>query len=309
MFRNGTSRNGISRNGTSTNNVSGDDAGISPDSAHRSWRALWKLAGPTGAGRCPHSGGLWRRLRGKPSGIVLQGSWYCLDSCLEPTLAEILRSTSAALPHAAAPHRVPLGLLLLSREQLTIVQLRAALAAQRDAGQGRIGEWLQQLGFASEQQVTAALARQSSCPVLQPGSFPAQRDCPLQIPVTLLESFVMVPVAYISATAVLHMAFGEKVDYGVLNALERMLGCRTEPCLVVPSLLRERLQSLSGRRGEREIRFDQVADVAEFTRIVRSYCVLVAACEMRIASCGAHLWVRLHRPASPPLDLLLRSPA
>jgi len=219
----------------------------------------------------------------------------------------MLRSASAAPLHPAAPRRVPLGLLLLSREQLTIEQLRQALAAQRAAGRGRIGEWLQQLGFASEQQITAALARQCSCPVLRPDSLSAL-DCPLQIPVTLLESFVMVPVAYIPSTGALHMAFGERIDYGVLNALERMLGCRTEACLAIPSLLRERLQSLSARRGEREIRFDRVADAAEFTRIVRSYCVLVAASEIRLASCGAHVWVRLLRPAVPPLDLLLRSP-
>ncbi len=53
--------------------------------------------------------------------------------------------------------------------------------------------------------------------------------------------------------------------------------------------------------------FDSVADAAEFARIIRSYCVRVSASEIRMASCGAHVWARLVRPSGPPLDLLLRS--
>ena len=137
-------------------------------------------------------------------------------------------------------------------------QLRAALRAQRSAGRGRIGEWLRTLGFVSEQQVTAALARQWSCPVLRtnsfsPGNSTLSAHRAPQIPVTLLESFVMIPVEYVETTATLHIAFGEGIDYSVLYAIEQMLGCRTESCMAVPSLVRQNLQSLSERRGESEV--------------------------------------------------------
>jgi hypothetical protein len=228
-----------------------------------------------------------------------------MDQCLEGALHNALARTLSASPRSEIAHRVPLGLLLLSRQQLTVDRLREALEAQRSAGRGKIGEWLQTLGFASEQQVTAALARQWSCPLLRATSLPAGFSRAPRIPVTLLQAFVMLPVDYVDSTATLHIAFGEGIDYSVLYAIERMVGCRTEPCMAVPSLLRGNLQALSAHRGESEIVFDRLADSNEFASIIRSYCARVDASEIRLAACGAHLWVRLLRPSRTPLDLLL----
>jgi len=283
-------------------------ASIHFDSWSLAWRGLWrKLAPLSGQHDCLHRQSLWRRLRGKSPGILMEGSSYCLDECLEQALIDALRRARAAVRNEPASHRIPLGLLLLSRQQLTVDQLRAALAAQRTAGRGRIGEWLQTMGFVSEHQVTAALARQWSCPVLRGNVLSPNFSRAPQIPVTLLESFVMVPVDYIEATATLHIAFGDRIDYSVLYAIEQMLGCRTEPCMAVPSLLRKKLELLSEHRGEREVVFDRMADTAEFARIIRSYSVRISASEIRLASCGSHVWVRLLRSSRPPLDLLLGS--
>lgn len=273
------------------------------------WRGLWqKLAPRCGLRDCVHSGSVWRRLRRSPPRILLEGVLYCLDDCLERVLSDALPRPHPVRPRPAGHHRMPLGLLLLSRQQLTAEQLRAALAAQRDAGYGKIGEWLQKLGFASEQQVTAALARQWSCPILRADSLGSSPGRIPQIPAALLEFFFMVPVAYVEATSTLHMAFADGVDYGVLYALEQMLACHTEPCLAPPSLLRKRLQTWSEQRGESEMLFERVADVAEFARIVRSYSARVAASELRLAACGPYIWVRLLSVGRRPLDLLLRSP-
>ena len=265
------------------------------------------MAPPCGHSDCLHTQSIWGRLRGKPSGVVIHGVRYCRDECLERALNHAVRRLRQVSPRASAPHRVPLGLLLLSRQQLTVEQLRSALAAQRAAGRGRIGEWLVNLGFASEQQVTAALARQWSCPVLRSHSWnPDTRRVP-QIPVSLLESYVMIPVDYVETTATLHIAFGEGIDYSVLYAIEQMVGCHTESCLAVPSFVRKNLRELSGHRGESEVVFDRVADAAELSRIISSYCIRLAASEIRLAACGPFLWVRLLRPSRHPLDLLLRS--
>jgi len=239
---------------------------------------------------------------------VIEGSWYCMDVCLERALADSVQRARSASRKTSAPHRIPLGLLLLSRQQLTVDELRAALLAQRAAGYGRIGEWLQSLGFVNEQQVTAALARQWSCPVLREGSWNLGSGRAPQIPLALLESYAMVPVNFVETTATLHIAFGERIDYRVLYAIEQMLGCRTEPCVAAPSLLRKNLQTLSERREEHEIVFERVADAAEYARIIRSYSIRITASEIRMACCGPHLWVRLLRPSGTPLDLLLRSP-
>ena len=133
--------------------------------------------------------------------------------------------TSAALPPATHGRTV-----------------RVSLEAQRTAGHGRIGEWFQTLGFVSEQQVTAALARQWSCPVLRPNSIALGCEHTAEIPITLLESCVMIPLNDVDSTATLHIAFGDSIDYSALYAIERMLGCHTDACLAAPSLVHKSLQ-------------------------------------------------------------------
>jgi Type II secretion system (T2SS), protein E, N-terminal domain len=277
-----------------------------------SWSLIWRrlsarLLPDCGRPDCVRARSLWRRLRLR-HGVLLQGARYCPDQCLEHALREALRRTQPPRKRSPGNHRVPLGLLLLSRQQLTAEQLRQALEAQHAAGRGRIGEWLQDMGFASDVEITAALARQWACPVLHAGSFPldpASARIP-QLPLSLLEAFAMAPVDYIPATATLHMAFGEGIDYTVLYAIEQMLGCHTEPCLVLPSLLRRTLAGRCELRRESELVFDRVADTAELARMIRSYAVCAAATEIRLAACGSHLWVRLLRAARHPLDMLLR---
>jgi hypothetical protein len=251
--------------------------------------------------------GLWRHFRQKPRGILLDQARHCPEQCLERALRAALgHLRSASSTPGRASHRIPLGLLLLSREHLTAEQLRSALARQRAADRGRIGEWLQELGFATELQVTAALARQWSCPVLQTNP-PWQGGSVPQIPRRLLESFFMFPLGYVSATSTLHLAFAEAIDYSVLLAIERMTGCRTAPCMAVPSLVRQRLAAIGIDRPGNEVVFDRVVDDAELCRIVRSYAMHVAATEIRLAACGRHLWVRLFRRSLAPMDLLLTS--
>jgi hypothetical protein len=185
--------------------------------------------------------------------------------------------------------------------------LQAALAAQRSAGHGRLGEWLQALGFSSEVQITAALARQWSCPLLRASSSVSiERRAP-QIPLSLLEHLSMIPVNYVESTRTLHLAFSEALDYTALYAIEQMTGCHTEACFATPTLVRTGLAALSPTRGESEICFDNELENSEISRIIRSYCSRLRASEIRLARCGSQVWARLSRHARPPLDLILRS--
>ena len=62
--------------------------------------------------------------------------------------------------------RMPLGLILLSRGWISHRELQEALAAQRRAQEGRIGEWLHRLHGISEETIAKALAIQWNCAVL-----------------------------------------------------------------------------------------------------------------------------------------------
>jgi hypothetical protein len=279
--------------------------------------------------RCGKDESKLRRMCRRPRSVVLGGLRYCHSECLEMALVEILQ-TRPAPRRAPVAHRVPLGLLLLSRQQLTGEQLRIALEAQRksyrasaglsadssaDVGESleqdpryrakKIGVWLQELGFATEQQVTAALARQWSCPVLKAGLMAAASERFPAIPARLLESFQMMPVEVVEATRTLLMAFSQGIDYTVLYAIEQMLGYRTEPCLVCPSVLEKGLQSLARRR--RDVVFDRLQDAGECARIVANYATRAKAEEVRVARCGEHFWVRLERGRQEAVTLVLQT--
>jgi len=242
----------------------------------------------------------------------MQGARYCRIECLELALIEFLGRARPVSRRAIASHRIPLGLLLLSRQQLTAAQLRTALEAQRGAIGGasnrKIGAWLQELGFATEHQVTAALACQWSCPLLRSGPGVLGTSRFSSIPGLLLESFQMMPVELVEATGTLLMAFGEGIDHTVLYAIEQMLGYRTEACLVCPSTLRKSLQEQVRHRGSDDVIFDRVEDIGECVRIIGNYSAKVKAEEVRFARCGEHLWIRLERPRHEAVNLVLRVP-
>jgi len=282
-----------------------------------SWRPPWrdfqkKLTLKCALSTCGHvrRRNPWRCLRRRWQGVRMAGLWFCRTECLERALPEILaRGRPVVRDGAAAPHRVPLGLLLLSRQQLTGEQLRTALEAQRNAGGGKIGEWLQRLGFSTEREITAALARQWSCPVLRTslGTLGAKRVA--AIPVLLLEAFRMIPVELAEASGTLLMAFSEGIDHTILYAIEQMLGYRTEACLVGSSTLQKGLEALAQHRGVGDVVFDRTEDARECARIIASYSAKIAAEEVRVARCGKHIWIRLENLDSESVNLVLRAPA
>jgi hypothetical protein len=239
----------------------------------------------------------------------MQGARYCRTECLELALIEVFGRTRHIPRHAAiASHRIPLGLLLLSRGQLTAEQLRAALTAQRSAGYGKIGAWLQELGFTTELEVTAALARQWSCPVLRSALGKIGTSHFPSIPRLLLESFQMMPVDLVEASGKLLVAFSEGIDHTALYAIEQMLGYHTESCLVSPSTLQKSLQALAHRSVSKDVILDRVQDPAECAHIIGSYTARIHAEEIRMARCGKHLWVRLERLGHDAVNLVLTDP-
>jgi len=241
----------------------------------------------------------------------MAGGWYCRPECLRVALTEILgKERSVSRRNAALPHRVPLGLLLLSRQQLTAEQLRRALGAQRNAGAGRIGEWLERLGFATESQITAALARQWSCPVLRLRLEKTLLRYASAIPLALLEAFQMIPGEISQLTGTLPIAFCEAVDYRALYAIEQMLGIRTEACFVAASSLQRALATIRENRKSADVVLAGGESADGCACAVASYAEKIMAEELRVVRCGGHVWARLQTQGSDAVNLVLAvSPA
>jgi hypothetical protein len=281
-----------------------------------SWSAFFRshcesAVPPCGEPDCSLRRRLWRRFRWRHGTIRLHGSVYCAPYCFESAARQSFARLCATVVSAPpVRHRVPLGLLMISRGQLTNPQLRSALEAQRANGHRRLGHWLEELGFATEQQVTAALARQWACPVLAARANCAP-GCTRLLPYRLLESSRMLPVQFVSATRTFHLAFCDGIDYVALYAIEQMLDCRTQPCLVTRSAVAQTLQHLEQERRPADMLFEGWRDPSDLARITCGYVLKLGAEEVRLVGCGSFIWARLstgkdvanllfHRPRNVP---------
>jgi hypothetical protein len=202
-------------------------------------------------------------------------------------------------------HRIPLGLLMLSKGQLTNGQLRTGLDMQREHG-GRIGQTLQRMGFVTEQQVTAALASQWACPVLSPVATTGS-NCERKVPSRLLLRFQMLPVHFAPATRILHVAFSEGVEYTVLHGIERMLDCRTAVCLVAQSTMDLAMERFSHQHRSNDLLFEGWRDSDEMGRITCGFVLKLGIQQLRTVTCADYIWARLEG-RSEITNLLFRRP-
>ena len=274
------------------------------NSAH--WLGRWPrgLSAPTS--HCQHAErellpGLRRRFWPAP-GLSLQGTWHCTPDCFEQELRRQFAQAPRARRQPPAPHRIPLGLLMASRGHLSYDDLRTALEAQRASGSGRIGDWLIKLGFATEDQVTAALALQWACPVFS--LHDRDPEAAAMLPAHLLETFRILPVHFAAATRTLYVAFSHGVDYSLLAAIEHLLGCLTRPCLVGAAAMEQTLLHARQRRRHAELAFASRMDPAEMARVIRGYVLKLNVSETLLARTGDLLWVRL-RSSREHMDVLL----
>ena len=257
--------------------------------------------------QCSRSRRAWHRLSNGAGSLRLNGLRYCFPACFEQELTRRLeeaQDTSEWNPRP--PHRVPLGLLMLSRGDLDLEQLRKALHAQSESGIGRIGEWIEKLGFAREHQVTSALATQWACPVLRrlPGR---AADC--GVPYELLKRFHMVPVHFVCAARILHVAFSGDVDYPVLLAIEQMLECKTAPCLATSAAITTVLARMDEEEPKPEKVFDGLRRPEEMARITASYAARLGAKQVRTVVCGEYFWIRIERETDVTNLLFARTTA
>jgi hypothetical protein len=234
---------------------------------------------------------IWQRMLGRHNGALLHGAFYCGPQCLETALVGQISRLHAMTPAVQPPNRIPLGLLMVARGKLTHVEVRAALEAQRRARYGKIGEWFEKLGFATEHDVTTALALQWGCPVVS--SFDRSRvESPGSIPLPILEAFQMLPFHYAAASNTLSLAFGERVDHAALYAIEKILECRTQPCVASRKSIARQLEFMRQRNRQGDVVF-LTRDLNEMSRITASYITRLSPEEVRLSRVGRFIWLRL----------------
>jgi len=177
---------------------------------------------------------LWRS-RETP---IFENGWCCSAECTLAQVETALRREMDARGIASENHRhrIPLGLAMLEQGWITQRDLREALRAQRDAGSGRLGEWLVRQRSASEELVTRALGLQWGCPVLHV-EYRNPEDFTALLPRLFIDAFGALPLR-VAAGKILYLGFEDRVDPALALATERMTGLRVEVGLVRSSLFR-----------------------------------------------------------------------
>lgn len=245
--------------------------------------------------------GWWRRpLLRRVEGVL------CCPHCWERRLASCLDRLDRAPVVAAASLRPRLGLLLLARGSILETDLQRALAAQRRAGGGRLGEYLARAGAITEAEIMATLADNWGVAVL-PLDAPLAPELLALVPAPILRAGEMLPVHYHAGSGRLHLGFGTGVAYDPLYAVEHMLGCHTLPCLVPVGRLNELLITLEGSTHPAQRIFESLCSQEEKVRIITSFADRWQAKSVRVARVGSYFWVRLEGGDSCR-DLLFRQP-
>ena len=230
--------------------------------------------------------------RCKRRGVWLRGSWFCSDTCMQSEIERVVeRFLFKEHSPALASHRMPLGLLMLSRGFVNAEQLRTALRAQRQRQNDKIGHWLQHLGYVTERQVVASLALQWATPVL---AFPAEALPESTVPWEFWKALRIMPVRFAPTKHLLYVAFSDPVDHGVLRAIEHMTGWSTSACVVSDQAMNRLLSKVRPSDKDSTHTFENVVEPAEMARIVASYAGRLSATEVKLTECGPYIWVRLH---------------
>jgi type IV pilus assembly protein PilB len=195
--------------------------------------------------------------------------------------------------------RPKLGTILMQTGFITRDQLEEAIRFQTRAQEGRIGEWLQRLGFVEEHQVTAALARQYGLPLINLNIANANTSAVRMIPGKVAQCSGLVPVGFDDDRKSMRVAVTAPVDFGSQEAIRRMLGVELVPYVGDQSVVQKLLEKLYGPE-ELDISslptFSSLQDLIEVGNDMIVSAINRRAQDIRAELMQDFFWVRLDLP-------------
>jgi hypothetical protein len=225
---------------------------------------------------------------------IFENEWGCSARCLGVLVAQAVRreagetfETKQVEEHR---HRVPLGLVLLAQGWITHPQLQSALAAQRAAGRGRIGEWLIKSCRLPEERVARGLGVQWSSPLLNLEGF-SPSAMALVMPKRFVAEFGLVPIR-VAGGRILYVAFQESPRPPVALGLEQMCGLKVETGLLTATHF-EAARAQVMKADSVPVRLRVAADVDRLTAAIVRLLEQRQPIASRLVRMQNYFWLRL----------------
>ncbi|NYF89552.1 hypothetical protein RBB79_08350 [Tunturiibacter empetritectus] len=232
----------------------------------------------------------WRNRR-RP---IFEGQWGCSGRCVlaivQAAVRRELRDGGASADLSPHRHRVPLGLLMLAQGWITHPQLQRALAAQRENGTGKIGEWLLSECGVEAEQITRGLSMQWGCPVLTTEGFSPEAMA-LVMPRVFVEKFGLLPLR-VAGSRILYIGFADHLDASSALAMEQMTGLKVESGVVEGAQFeaaRSRLLACEGVEAKLETAADKNSMAARITAVLEQKQPVAA----RLVRLHQDYWLRM----------------
>jgi hypothetical protein len=154
-----------------------------------------------------------------------EGLSFCSEACLQAHFESELNERWSRLQRDKQRKitRLRLGTILLQTAFITADQLDEAIDLQKRMQQGRIGEWLQRLGFVEERQITLALSKQYGLPLINLRNADTRNDAVKMIPGKIAKCSNLLPVAFDDNLDSLRIAVSAPINFNSQEAIRRMV--------------------------------------------------------------------------------------
>jgi hypothetical protein len=163
----------------------------------------------------------------------MDSSWYCSEDCLQAGILNRLEKSARPREKSTMiSHRARIGFFLLQHAVITKDQLDQAIAEQQKGtgcadrdGEERLGHYLQNMGFIKERDITMALSRQFSLPVINLNSQKANLKIIRMVPPAVIERLKFIPLDYDATSNSLSLVTYDPCNMATMINLRGILDC------------------------------------------------------------------------------------
>jgi hypothetical protein len=235
-----------------------------------------------------------QNLRGSSNdrqGIKMGPRWYCSVDCfVQAVRAPLFALSTRRIIEILRTPRLSLGLVLLSKGQITADQLRKA-TAQSQLHNESVDETLIRLRYATDKQLAAARSAQWGYPVFSR----EHTDHPVQVEVPrfLLDTCSAAPLYYSPTAGRILLGFVYRVEHNLLESIEKMTGCRAEACFITQADRDRQMEHSATGEDYEEILVGDPIDSETMANALGRISLEITADEACITQCQNHIWARL----------------